>query len=160
MQQIEKNNIPIWYESEIVKLNANDNIAECDRHNQNKTTLNYKYCLVCDGANSQLRDLLQLQCHKTPLEKFVNIEIKSNFERYIDRPALLNWIFHPLYPACLVMHTLNGVQNIQIPIFDDKRDASFNCTRFIEEYVKKCIIYQAPFRINPSWQMEFIHASS
>ena len=132
----ESQNIDVLWDSEIIHLDVKNNLCKIKTSSKQELFVEYKDLLACDGSNSKIRSLVNIDVKKNILLDFINIEIESNLSEILEKKALLNWIFHPFNSACFVLHEINGIQNIQIPIFPHQKKKLFNDDHFIESYIK------------------------
>lgn len=141
LNRVEQTNITIVWNTTITELDSENKIIllQTSQTQLQQNTVHYHYLLACDGSNSGIRSLLSLPSHPHYWQQFVNIEIKANLKSYIEKPALLNWIIHPQYPACVVLHSLDQLQNIQVPILHYPAEQFCDHENFQKNYINHCI---------------------
>ena len=141
LNRVEQTNITIIWNTTITELDTENKIIQLQPHQAQlqQNTFHYDYLLACDGSNSGIRSLLSIPTHLQYWQQFVNIEVKANLKSLIEKPALLNWIIHPQYPACIVLHSLDQLQNIQVPILHYSAENFCDNENFQRKYINHCI---------------------
>ena len=144
---LKKNKIPVLWSSQMATLDTNTGCCTV-ACTQQLHTFYFKYLLACDGVNSRVRTLCGIKLKKNHFQCFLNVGLDAHFENQLQHQALLYWVFHPLTPACFVMHSLTENQNIQIPVFAHQSKSDFEDPLFLRQYVRAVIgVDSIPFEI-------------
>ncbi len=122
LKMMESRNIAIQWESTIKSVDMQHNIITCQNGEGDEFEIETAYLIAADGVNSGVRQLLFTPPSVTNHTQFVNITLHSSLSSFISEPSLLTWVLNPSFPACFVMHQLDGVQNCQVPVFSNHSD--------------------------------------
>tara|TARA_B100001093_G_scaffold517646_1_gene599866 strand:- start:2037 stop:3758 length:1722 start_codon:yes stop_codon:yes gene_type:complete len=137
---IEKQHIPILWESEITTIDEGNHSVIVTTSNEKATReITAHYLIGADGAQSGIRELCFLPPKINTHDFFINVEIMSDLSSMITDPAMLTWIINPSFPSCFVMHQINGHQNIQIPVFIEKNLSYANDSQWVKRYIAETL---------------------
>ena len=131
-----KQKIPIMEMSQIELIESNFCMV---RDNARLERITFDYLISSDGANSFIRKKIFPNTSKNNIMTFCNVAIKSNLSRIIEKPAQLNWVLNAKHPACVVMHEINGKQNIQIPLLNKDDINHFKFEQTIHDYCQSTL---------------------
>ncbi|KAK2592314.1 hypothetical protein QQS21_010004 [Conoideocrella luteorostrata] len=108
-----------------------------ERSTKTRWSINSKHLLACDGAKSQVRQDLNIECEgEEGYETMMTIHIKSDLRPVVgDRVGMLHWILDPACSGFIIAYDLAGSQ-VLISNFDSKKQP---VNTWSQELARSCV---------------------